>query len=529
VAYILLRLAQYVSPTVICVDQNRKGVILKLRILVAGPQKETAEYRSWIMEELPAEIDLLENFDYLESALVSTIWDILILDHTNCDIQVEELVRSVKMAKPTLPVVVICGDTAQDAIDVMRLGVADYLIKPVNKDRLYASVQGILDVDRGIKSPEDAHESSLKKEDSEQQALPNEVIFEGSAKMAAVGQVVEKILDVDLPVLITGESGTGKEIVAKYIYSKSSRQGPFIKVNCAAIPSELLESELFGYERGAFTGAYRRKPGKFEAADGGVLFLDEISELSYPLQSKLLHVLQDGTVSTLGSTREIRVDVRIIVATNRDLEECVQRGSFRDDLFFRLNVVHINVPPLRERLKQLEILIDYFRDKFARQYNKTPVQLDDDAKNFLFNYRWPGNIRELENTIRRATVLGGENLRGHMKGLDQITTDQHPGQIPVYDNGTDLPGTYPLNGTFPADPALAQSSPQSSGRDENLAFPEGLNLKEIAKEAALAAEREAIARVLQETRWNRKKTAQVLSVSYKTLLTKIKETGLDEN
>ena len=509
-------------------------MILKLRILVAGPQKETAEYRSWIMEELPAEIDLLENFDYLESALVSTIWDILILDHTNCDIQVEELVRSVKMAKPTLPVVVICGDTAQDAIDVMRLGVADYLIKPVNKDRLYASVQGILDVDRGIKSPEDAHESSLKKEESEQQALPNEVIFEGSAKMAAVGQVVEKILDVDLPVLITGESGTGKEIVAKYIYSKSSRQGPFIKVNCAAIPSELLESELFGYERGAFTGAYRRKPGKFEAADGGVLFLDEISELSYPLQSKLLHVLQDGTVSTLGSTREVRVDVRIIVATNQDLQECVRRGSFRDDLFFRLNVVHINVPPLRERLKQLENLIDYFRNKFARQYNKTPVHLDDDAKNFLFNYRWPGNIRELENTIRRATVLGGENLRGHMNGLDQITADQQPDQFPVHDNEADLPGiypkdTYPAKDTISTDAALAQSFPQSSGRDESSAFPDGLNLKEIAKEAARAAEREAIARVLQQTRWNRKKTAQILSISYKTLLTKIKETGLDEN
>ncbi|MCJ7500452.1 sigma-54 dependent transcriptional regulator, partial [bacterium] len=450
-----------------------------MRILVAGPPKEAAEYRSWIMEELSAEIELLENFGHLGSTLGSGIWDLLILDYTNCDSRVEELVRSVKTTRPTLPVVVICGDTAQDAIEVMRLGVTDYLIKPVNKERLHASVQRILAVDHDNRSPEDAHESSFKKEENDFQPLPDEVIFEGSAKMAAVGQVVDKILDVDLPVLITGESGTGKEIVAKYIYGKSSRKGPFIKVNCAAIPSELLESELFGYERGAFTGAYRRKPGKFEAADGGVLFLDEISELSYPLQSKLLHVLQDGTVSTLGSTREVRVDVRIIVATNQDLQECVQRGSFRDDLFFRLNVVHINVPPLRERLKQLETLIDYFRNKFARQYNKTPVHLDDDAKNFLFNYRWPGNIRELENTIRRITVLGGENLRGHMNGLDQITVAQHPDQFPVHDNEADLPGTYPKdayppNSHFPADAALDQSSPKISGNDENAVFPNGL-------------------------------------------------------
>jgi two-component system response regulator AtoC len=328
---------------------------------------------------------------------------------------------------------------------------------------------------------------------------------------------------VDLPVLITGESGPGKEVVAQYIYNKSMRKGPFVKVNCAAIPSELLESELFGYERGAFTGAYRRKPGKFEAASGGFLFLDEISELPYPLQSKLLHVLQDGTVSTLGSTREVQVDVRIIVATNQDLEECVQRGSFRDDLFFRLNVVHINVPPLRERVKQLEILIDYFREKFARQYNTKPVHLDDDAKSFLFSYRWPGNIRELENTIRRATVLGGENLLGNINGLDRVNTDAPSDSTEpalINHSRTQLP--YP-EGNFNNSDGLEFTD------QAGLALSEDLNLKEIAKEAALAAEREAIARVLQQTRWNRKKTAQILSVSYKTLLTKIKETGLDEN
>jgi len=476
------------------------------------------------MDEFSADIDLLENLDTLESTLAGSIWDLLILDNANDDLGIEELVRSVKMTQPSLPVIVICGNIPQDAIEIMRLGVSDYLVKPVARERLFSSVQGILDIDRGDRPSKEVHKSGLKGEaGSDEEPVPDEVIFEGSSKMAAVGQVVDKILDVDLPVLITGESGTGKEIVAQYIYDKSNRKGPFIKVNCAAIPSELLESELFGYERGAFTGAYRRKPGKFEAADGGILFLDEISELSYPLQSKLLHVLQDGTVSTLGSTRDIRTDVRIIVATNRDLEECVQRGTFRDDLFFRLNVVHINVPPLRERLKQLETLIDYFRNKFARQYNTHPVYLDDDAKNFLFNYRWPGNIRELENTIRRATVLGGDNLRASINGLDQMPPGSQTGNVPHADRNASLERPHQ------ADEASTSESRSASAGDEGSPFLEDLNLKEIAKEAALAAEREAIARVLQQTRWNRKKTAQILSVSYKTLLTKIKETGLDEN
>ena len=495
-----------------------------LRILIAASAKSADEQRLWMMDELSAEVHLIEDLGSLVSTLTSGSWDLLTIENVFGDISMEEYIRTVKDVEPTLPIIALCGNTPQEAIEVMRLGISDYLVQPVEKDRLIASIQGIFGggkADRSVPHLPDTDEQTEIL--THKQPLPEDIIFEKSSKMAAVGQVVEKILDVDLPVLITGESGTGKEIVAKYIYSKSKRTGPFIKVNCAAIPSELLESELFGYERGAFTGAYRRKPGKFEAADGGFLFLDEISELSYPLQSKLLHVLQDGTVSTLGSTSEIQVDVRIIGATNQDLEASVQKGLFRDDLFFRLNVVHINIPPLRERLKQMEVLINYFRQKFALQYNTSPVHLDDDAKSFLFNYRWPGNIRELENTIRRATVLGGDNLRGNIDGLDKITSDLPSDQISANDNKADPTGANPGNAI------LAPHLPGSSDSDEKPDFSDGLNLKEIAKEAALAAEREAIARVLQQTRWNRKKTAEILSVSYKTLLTKIKETGLDEN
>jgi DNA-binding NtrC family response regulator len=495
-----------------------------LKILLIGPVQTADEYNSWIKEQLSAKVQILEQSGALLPTLQSGVWDLLIIDSAFSGIGIEELVRSVKATMPTLPIIAICGDTPQEAIEVMRLGVSDYLVKPVKADRLVASINEVFGSGMDSKSAALDPETNVPEEShATPQPVPDEIVFEGSSKMAAVGQIVDKILNVDLPVLITGESGTGKEIVAQYIYNKSKRNGPFIKVNCAAIPSELLESELFGYERGAFTGAYRRKPGKFEAASGGFLFLDEISELPYSLQSKLLHVLQDGTVATLGSTNEVKVDVRIIVATNKDLEECVRSGSFRDDLFFRLNVVHINVPPLRERLQQLEVLIDYFREKFARQYNTHPVYLDDDAKSFLFNYRWPGNIRELENTIRRATVLGRESLLGNLNGTDRITS----GSTAEPDNAAEyidvlMPPKTPVSPL--GNPFAAEDGNISGGDHSN-----GLNLKEIAKEAALAAEREAIVRVLQQTRWNRKKTAEILSVSYKTLLTKIKETGLDEN
>ena len=482
------------------------------------------EYKAWIAAEMSADVGLIDNFGTLESVLTSEKCDLLIIDSATSEYRIEDLVRSVKMVRSTLPVVAICGDNSQEAIEVMRLGVADYLVKPVEKERLFSSIQSILRSDLGEGSAEKGFETILKEEvDGGQTPLPDDFIFEGSTKMAAISQVVDKILDVDLPILITGESGTGKEVLAKYIYGKSNRNGPFVKINCAAIPSELLESELFGYERGAFTGAYRRKPGKFEAADGGILFLDEISELSYPLQSKLLHVLQDGTIATLGSTKDIRVNVRTIVATNQDLEECVQAGTFRDDLYFRLNVVHINVPPLRERQKQLEILIDYFRDRFARQYNTTPVYLDDDARTFLNNYRWPGNIRELENTIRRATVLGADNLLGNINGIDRAGSGPS-GEVAQ----PEVKNVYPEQHKVPGETLMPQGEKTPSD-DTNSGLPADSSLKEIAKEAALAAEKEAIGRILQQTRWNRKKTAKILGVSYKTLLTKIKETGLDEN
>src|SRR4051812_32539043 len=227
--------------------------------------------------------------------------------------------------------------------------------------------------------------------------------------MAEVRDLIERVADTDVTVLIRGESGTGKELVARALAAASLRRDkPFVKVNCAALPTELLESELFGFERGAFTGAIQHKPGKFEFANQGTMFLDEIGDMSFALQAKLLQVLQDGEFSRLGGKHDVHVDVRVVAATNKDLEQAVADGLFREDLFFRLNVVCINLPPLRERREEIPILSDYFLKKYSVQYNKPCVDMSADTMRLLMEYDWPGNIRELENLVKRTVVLGTE-------------------------------------------------------------------------------------------------------------------------
>src|ERR671914_169680 len=233
------------------------------------------------------------------------------------------------------------------------------------------------------------------------------MLFGNSDRMAEVRELIERVADTDVTVLIRGESGTGKELVARALYAASLRRDkPFVKVNCAALPSELLESELFGFERGAFTGAIQHKPGKFEFANHGTMFLDEISEMLAPLQSKLLQVLQDGEFARLGGRNDVRVDVRIIAATNRDLEIAVADGHFREDLYFRLNVVCITLPPLRQRRDEIPVLTEMFLRQYSEHYNKPPLALATDTLCLFGEYDWPGNVRELENLIKRAVILG---------------------------------------------------------------------------------------------------------------------------
>ena len=305
--------------------------------------------------------------------------------------------------------------------------------------------------------------------------------------MRAIRTVIENIADTDATVLIHGESGVGKDLVARAIHAASARRGgPFVKVNCAAIPSGLLESELFGHEKGAFTGAHRRKPGHFEYANKGTIYLDEIAELPLALQAKLLHVLQDFRFSRVGGQGLIDVDTRVIAATNRNLEQAMARGEFREDLYYRLNVVEIHVPPLRERKEEIPLLASCFLSRFNAQYGRTK-QLSPETLARLTEHSWSGNVRELENVIRRMVVLTeGEQA-------------------------------------FEALVAHGRNAPAAGSRRAPFAT-EGL--REIARHGARQAERQALAEVLERVQWNRAEASRILRVSYKALLNKISECEL---
>src|SRR3954470_19109661 len=299
-----------------------------------------------------------------------------------------------------------------------------------------------------------------------------------SEKMREVRDLIARVADTDVTVLIRGESGTGKELVARALHSASPRrQRTFVKANCAALPSELLESELFGFERGAFTGAIQHKPGKFEFAHEGTMFLDEISEMHPPLQSKLLQVLQDGEFARLGGREDVHVDVRIVAATNRDLEVAVADGHFREDLFFRLNVVCITLPPLRQRRDEIPVLTERFLRQYAEHYNKPPITLTAETTRLFTEYDWPGNVRELENLLKRAVVLGSdESIRTQLSGAI-AGRPFRAGPIPALQPGAPIP------------------QPAASPADDVPPAPAG-SLKDIARHAAREAERALIYRTL---------------------------------
>ncbi len=346
--------------------------------------------------------------------------------------------------------------------------------------------------------PSDAAEPVGARPRRNQYLAEHAPLLDKSPAMRAVKEAIERVADTSATVLIRGESGVGKDVVARAIHAASSRSAqPFVKVNCAALPMELLESELFGHEKGAFTGAYRRKPGKFEFAHTGTLFLDEIGELPLALQAKLLHVLQDHEFSRLGGREPIRVDTRVIASTNRNLEAALANGQFREDLYYRLNVVEIHVPPLRERREEIAGLVSDFLQEFERQYRRV-VKLPPGAIQRFTEYAWPGNVRQLENLIRRFVVLGSlQPIQEEILACLQ-TNQARQGEIDAVD-----------------EPLARLPHSEAS-----------LSLREIARRAAREAERRAIEEVLNQVHWNRTEAARVLRVSYKTLLTKIAECGL---
>jgi len=318
-------------------------------------------------------------------------------------------------------------------------------------------------------------------------------------------ELIRQVANSDLNVIICGESGVGKELVAQALHLSSIRRDrPFIKVNCAAIPGELLESELFGYEKGAFTGADRSKQGKFEVAHKGTMLLDEIGDMPMFLQSKMLQVLQDLQFSRLGGKKDVQVDCWIMAATNQELEESIREGRFREDLYYRLNIIRIFIPPLRERKDDITPLINYFSQEFAENSYDSRFDFSGEAMEFLHEYAWPGNVRELKNVVGRLMLLGDwETLKQELLGRDTSRIDSR--QL------GDQPGVPLVD-----DPELR----------EPRKFPP---LKEVKKKAVQEAEGKLISAVLRETGWNRKKAAKILQISYKALLYKIKDLGLDKN
>jgi len=407
-----------------------------------------------------------------------------------------------------IPVIVLSGQgNTATVVQAMKLGAADFVSKPFELNELEAPLEHALER-RRLQQDVDTLKHELELE------VRTNPIVGHSERMAEVHDLVARIADTDVTVLIRGESGTGKELVARAITASSPRRDkPFVKVNCAALPTELLESELFGYERGAFSGAVQHKPGKFEFANQGTMFLDEIGDLPLALQSKLLQVLQDGEFARLGGKRDVQVDVRVITATNRDLDRAVADGQFREDLYFRLNVVCINLPPLRERRQEIPELADHFLKKYSVLYRKRCIELSAETRRQLMEYDWPGNVRELENLIKRAVVLGTDQAIGK-----EIVRAQAIAQRPA--SMLARPSTPTA-----VQPAAPPPPPEPPPAD---AEPGSYSLKDISRTAAREAERELILKMLQQTRWNRKETAAMLGISYKALLYKIKENGLDK-
>jgi two-component system response regulator AtoC len=460
--------------------------------------------------------------------------DIVLLDVAMPGMDGLQTLKALKSARPELQVIMLSGrEQAQIIVEAVRLGAADYVVKPGDPEGL-----GEIALDAAIKQAIERSRLVSELTDLRRQLSDDQseafIGWGDSPAMRQVALIIEQVADSDVTVLIRGESGVGKELVARAIHQRSTRRSkPFVKVNCAALPAELLESELFGHEKGAFTGAATTRIGKFEQAHFGTIFLDEIGEMKPPLQAKLLHVLQDAEFTKLGSNKKINVDVRVVAATNRDLEQMMLRGDFREDLYYRLKVIEAAVPPLRERRDEIVSLAEFFIAKYSQRYNRPVRPLSDELRNQFLAYEWPGNVRELENMIKRFVILQDEQLV--MRELTKPRLVATPSPATAASMPTDWTPAPPAYHSAPPVQAAPPASDEDAGEDDAVdiapaAAPpsqDGRRLAEVAREAALTAERAVISDTLRQVHWNRRKAAQILGVSYKTLLNKIKETGIE--
>src|ERR671912_2477529 len=380
--------------------------------------------------------------------------DIVLLDVAMPGMDGLQTLKALKAARPELQVIMLSGrEQAPIIVEAVRLGAADYVVKPGDPEGL-----GEIALDSAIKQAIErtrlvSELTHLRRQLSDDQNHAF-IGWGDSPAMRQVAHVIEQVADSDVTVLIRGESGVGKELVARAIHQRSTRkQKPFVKVNCAALPAELLESELFGHEKGAFTGAATTRIGKFEQAHSGTIFMDEIGEMKPPLQAKLLHVLQDAEFTKLGSNKKINVEVRVVAATNRDLEKMILRGDFREDLYYRLKVIEATVAPLRERRDEIPSLTDFFIVKYSQRYNRPVRPLSDELRERFLLYEWPGNVRELENMIKRFVILQDEQLV--LRELSRPRLQPIPPPITAHEYGVPPPYQTPP----PIPPPQAYASP----------------------------------------------------------------------
>lgn len=453
-------------------------------VLVIDDEESVTEFLREVLEDAGYRVETATD-GYRALELVQEIPpDAILLDIRMPDLDGLQVMERIQQIDGGLPVILMTAfGTTEMAIQAMKAGAFDYIVKPFNLDEL------LLTVKKAVTMKQLASEVEILRGNHGAKTapmdLPVDVMIGQSPPMQAVYKTIGRVANSNVTVLIQGESGTGKELVARTIHENSERRnGPFVKINCATIPENLMESELFGYEKGAFTGAGARKPGKFELAHQGTIFLDEIGELTLSAQAKLLRVLQEKEFERVGGTQNIRVDVRILAATNKDLQRCVQEGTFREDLYFRLRVVTIWLPPLREHLEDVPALARYFLQHYSRELNKPVNDFSPAAMLLLQQYDWPGNVRELRNICEQAVVLA----RG-----------------PVI-----MPEDLPF-------------SLQTSSRElREAVLKPGATLKEIVADV----ERQVILRALREHNWNRTATARALGLNRRSLYAKMKEYGL---